>query len=679
MSSLLALALLVLWTVIGVPWVILSSRRSVLPVPLTIAVSPAVGVVIVMLTGVLFGRMGLYGFAWALILVVTAAGYLGVARLVRRPSATGTRLLVVIAASGLAALVFRSSPIEFLFQTGDMGEYVATGIRLAESGIPSRGFPPGFSSTLAFSFALGGLPVLSSTVVALSLVTLGALLFVGYQLGLRTAALLVVGLFVALQIHFVWFGVFPVSESLFAAIAMGGLALAMRALAVRSSWLSALSGLVVGSLVFVRADGPAYVVALSIGALALAALSRPFTPIAVSFMQTAAITSSVAFGYLIRYHHEYMVDRQLTDLAPRALFTPLRDTFIFDGSLGTLVFWTIAGISGAVVARVLAMAVSPDPNPASARRTSLLAVVGVIAIGLVSAFAVLSAPRTYLDLAVRAGPLFVTAAVLSATLLGLLALRRRTAAVLILAVGAATALSLVIHALRFPNSPDHAYYLYWDRYLYSVSIPAMLVLIVVAISVLQVARFEDSRISQLAMGASWILLILLAANTFLGIDQAMAANRDHMFGDASDALESTASAIHRSGEVAVYYAGGDLPEGWFFPNTFRAIGLPLLQTYDVPFVNLPSDPFGGDPTLDTVLSDIAEIGDVAAVVQVQACDSDCQVHGLGTDSAGSEQWLYRYRVPVNSGMRRLPAWSDPWLEISVFVVNPDQSLYQREL
>jgi len=667
MTLLLAGGLVLLWTAIGFPWVGLFARKSHLPIPLTMAVSPVVGVTAVMLSGIMLGRLGLYGFELALLGASTATAYIALIYSVRSASSSGMAYLGLLAVSGFGALVVRSRPIEFLFQTGDMGEYVNNAIALSDGRGLAGGFPPGFSSALAFSYSLGGIDALAATIPALALVTLGGVLFVGYQLGLRLVTLFVVGAFLAVQIHFLWFGMFPVSESLFAAVAMGGFALAIRSVASRSQGLAAMAGLVIGSLVFVRGDGPVTVVALALGALALVYLSRHLMRIAVSFITAAAVTSTLAFGYLIRYHHEYMVNRQLSVFVPGAVFDRLRDSFVFNGSYGSLVFWAIAGLVGSVVASTLARAIVPVKGARPAARTVAVAAAALLAVGSVTAFAALSAPATLLDAVVRAGPLFILAAVLSVFVLGLLAFKRRGVAILLFAVGIAMALPLGMHALRIPRPLGHTYYLYWDRYLYSVSIPTMVVLIIVALSVVLRNSAKRGLTSRMTMGFGWILALMLAASTILGLDQAIAVNRERMFGGAFGVLDEIASATRPSDTSPVYYVGGELPDGWFFPNTFRAIGLPLLQTFGVEFVNLPDDPFGKDPTLKETLAEIAETGQPATMVYVRDCDIDCQAYGSGVDESNSGTWRYRYRVPVNSGMSRLSSWSIPWLVIDVVV------------
>src|SRR5262249_8192727 len=120
------------------------------------------------------------------------------------------------------ALVLRTRPSYFIFETGDMGEYVNRANRVAQGAPLLQSFPHGFTMYLASSNALfgqaqtvAGLPALGVTFV------LGAIA-VARALTWRWGAL-VVGAVVALQTVPVWFSLFPVSESLYAVFMIGAL------------------------------------------------------------------------------------------------------------------------------------------------------------------------------------------------------------------------------------------------------------------------------------------------------------------------------------------------------------------------------------------------------------------------------------------------------------------------
>ncbi|MBT8240491.1 MAG: hypothetical protein KJN63_04630, partial [Acidimicrobiia bacterium] len=153
----------------------------------------------------------------------------------------------------------------------------------------------------------------------------------------------------------------------------------------------------------------------------------------------------------------------------------------------------------------------------------------------------------------------------------------------------------VVYAFQFDEIVPHYIFLYWERYLY----PNVMVGILVLAGGL--AAMAERAIISTRARSSIALTALLPAGllAITSVPQYQLQHHTAYHGEGFyDALAAISADLPEDARVS--YSG--VPSGliwdryyFFFPNTFRVIGNPLRQTFDVVFTNLPSAPTATDP------------------------------------------------------------------------------------
>jgi len=157
----------------------------------------------------------------------------------------------------------------------------------------------------------------------------------------------------------------------------------------------------------------------------------------------------------------------------------------------------------------------------------------------------------------------------------------------------------LLFAARVKISMPHAYYLYYDRYLFSEVLPAALVLAAIGLHLIvngfeRASAFAGRRRDAVRVGIAVVCVIALIA--FVpSLKETHRITRYPLFGDAYQALDRLDTLTRTDGNGAIVYSAPSTPPpGWFFQNTYRAFALPLGLTFDRPVVGMPTDPFGKD-------------------------------------------------------------------------------------
>jgi hypothetical protein len=494
------------------------------------------------------------------------------------------------------ALVIRQGPSYFIFQTGDMGEYVNDANILVNKGVLSASFPHGFtlfqSGTrllLGPTHTVAGVPALGVILV------LGAVAY-GRAVALHPLAGLAIAAIVVVHPVTVWFSLFPVSESLYAVLLVAALYLVAQARARVSYGYAALAGLTMGVMLLVRGNAMLLAPIVVVVLLASAAVDdgRIFAVQRV-FSAVALLALAGAYAYDVHYPRHYFVTTQLDSILPHKVFRLADRAHLLNASPAFVVAvaLALAGVYGGALLvtrylrpRVVERAVGFwRVAYAAAIGSTLITLVFVHRAGLVDAVA-------------RWGPVLV-----GLTVLGLAMLVARPARtvdgvngwLLVLVVCSYS----LLFAARVPMSKPSAYYLYYDRYLFSEVLPAAL--LVASIGVHTIVDIYGSAVrARIAVRIAIVALAVVAALAFLpDLAETHRVTKYPLLGDSYQTIHRLDALTRTAGIGAVVYSSPvKKPVGWFFPNTYRAFALPLVQTFRRVVVGLPKGAFDSDVPRD---------------------------------------------------------------------------------
>jgi hypothetical protein len=527
----------------------------------------------------------------ALVAAALFTGFAGwrVARLRRVPFARPWRpppaTLAAFSAVLLVAAVVRADPSYFIYETGDMGEYVndanqaATGHPLIES------FPHGLASVLGASHAMLGLggtvDILGLVGLALVVIVLGA----GRELGVQAAPTAVVGAAVAIGVTPVWYSRFPASESLYASLLAGALYLLLAAHRRDSLALAVAGGLVTFTFGVTRGNVLLVGLPIALYGLVRAASGRREARLDAAFTLAAAAGGAAATLYLLRYNHQYMTI-VLPDNVGSAYATLERH--------GLLVFGvrSVAAAVAVCVGLALAMLACARAAPILRRPSDLVTRAAPLALPALAVLLIALAlhPGGLFDAGGRYGVLLLACGALGlASPLVTGSAGARAVLLLIAGIGTAGALLFV---RRVPHAIDHAFFLYTDRYLFSETFVATALAALPGAGLAWTFARRSRPTTAVAAVAAATGLVLLVPATRL------ASRHSEFAGSFGQAL-----ALARLTRGAPVLWSGLTPaqraNAFFFPNTFRAYALPLALTWGEPVLNAISlPPFGPDPQLD---------------------------------------------------------------------------------
>jgi hypothetical protein len=535
-----------------------------------------------------FSRLDL---AVGTVVVIGIGLALGGWRLFVHPPALGGWWAVVTFGVAALAIVLRTHPSYFIFETGDMGEYVNVGNQVARGAPLIQSFPHGFTMFLASSNLLlgrahtvGGMPALGVTLV------LGVIAF-AHALGLRVWAAFAAALLVAVHPSAVWFSTFPVSESLYAILLTAGAYFLLRARMDKSHWYASVAGITFGLLLMVRGNGMLLIPIVAVVWLA-SALTDDDETFRVQRTLTGVALASISIAYLydIRYLDKYFVNKQLHEFLPSAAFRIANRVHWLSWSwslLAAIIVLLAATLAVGTLLRRWAHRINWF------RWFAIAAVAGALV-------AILVVGGTGLgDALLRWGPL-----VLLLSTGGLVLVLVRPAryvdagTTLFVVLGIVT--YAVLYASRHHTPKPAPYYLYWDRYLFSEVFPLAIVLTLIGLRALTESLVAPQPRRTLAITVAAILGTVLLVPDLV---ETRKATRATLFGDAYGTLAKI-DALTRgrsSDKPAIVYSGlATMPPNWTAFDTSRAFALPLFQTFKRNVIGATFKP----PALDTVYDPI---------------------------------------------------------------------------
>ncbi|QZN84773.1 hypothetical protein [Cellulomonas sp. C5510] len=528
-----------------------------------------------------------------------------------RPTVAGVLAGVGWVAVAAGAGLLRLRQVNFLPWVGDMGSYVNWANEFVRTGTLDAGWPPYFPAYLAVGARLFGF---EHTTVGMAAVGLLLVLGMGrllHQLGVGRWVVLGTAAVVAVSLHPVWFSSFPVSEALVAPLMVVWLLLLQRALS-EERWLLPVvgSGVVLVALCLLRANGPLVLLPLVLVLLVVLAVRswrRWALPWAAA-VATAGIAAAVSYWYGIAEIRRYYVGTQLPEFLPAGLLRQMDELGALHPRGATAVgVVTLTMVGCLVVLGLGALATRADarrerllteretgrrarvPRAWRPGQTAAFAVAGTLLAGVLVAIA--SEEGDAWIILQRMGLWLVVGGVV-----GTVASRwlpEGSARPVLLAQAVVVVLYLVLQDARLGRPREHAFYLYWDRYLFSEVYPGLVVLAAVALHQLLAVLGAGLRAARVPAGgreAATAVVALGSAGAIVAaaLPQLDPADDREFLGGAFDLTQRLADVAETQGDDPVLWssAGGDAIEDYFFPNTWTALARPLEYTFGLEVVNL---------------------------------------------------------------------------------------------
>lgn len=654
----------------GIPLALLALRRTQTNAAVVLVAAAGIGLGVWMAVGIPAVHQGWFEqvpLALA-VLVLSLLAWIPARRHVHllRPGRPGP-LAVLLAILALPALALRSSPVYFAYQVADFGEYVNRGNVIADGGPFGGWFVNGFPLLMGEAHLLLGE---SGTVDVMPF--LGLLVGAGVLAVLRLvdASPWVIGataLPFTLHVHAVWFSQFPASETLYAALLVTSVLLAVAALEGTDRVTAAAAGAFGFLLVVTRGNGLVYLPVVAVG-LALVPVFADGARTTVLRWHLAVLGLGLWLGtvYDARHNATYFLDQQAVPRLPG----PAADVFGRLDELRVAAAITPVVVLGLAAAAGLGILVERIRSRPDALRWLRVVVVASVALAVLAAHLFVITPESYLPRYEALGVLVWVAVALA---LGVWLWGhieddvRRFAIGWPLMTGSAMA-TFQATRMRKSMTVDAPWFLYWDRYFFSEAFPMLLLAGAVAAGVL-VARWpagSDPWPRRLLLGAGALVVVAglvdMAAPTRRATERAM-------FQDSYDELAGIVELMPES--LPVVYDGLDvLPEGWFWDNSARVLADPLHQTFQRRVLN-PVEALDDDPRpdADDVVDLLESAGTSEAYVLQVSATADWRSlddEALDTEVAGD----LVLRFERLGGVSSLPPEDQAWIvsELHIRVV-----------
>jgi hypothetical protein len=510
-------------------------------------------------------------------LVIAGSGVaIAVARHVQWPRMDRPWLLVTLALV-VVALFLRRHPSYFLWESGDMGEYVNRANRVADGANLVQSFPHGFTMYLASTRALLGEAHTVAGLPALGIVLLLGTIELARRLRLRLGAVLLIAVVIVIHPVAVWFSQFPASEALYAPLLISALYFLVRARVESSTASGVVSGLLFGLMLIVRGNAILLAPILVVALFASAAADSDATYRVQRSATAAALASlSVAYCYDVHYPHAYFVQKQMTLFLPKFAFDAADRLKLFD-TTPVLIIVLIAALAIVLfladrVRRLVHRAV--ESSEVRFWRVAYGAVVVITVVAFV--FIKRSGLVDGLE---RWDALLLILALAGGVLVAINPGRHVDGTIgffILCGIAAYT----VLFAVRLPTPRSHPYYLYTDRYLFSEVLPLALVLATVgAHAVIEGIAHLQHRV-RLARAVAIAALVFVGAGLIPPAAETWQISGQTLFGDAYGTMHRLKELAGGEGKTPIVYSGvKQVPAGFFFGNTYRVFAMPLNETF----------------------------------------------------------------------------------------------------
>lgn len=685
--------ILLLASVLGVPYV-LPSRRAVRGgLAPTVLLAPAAGFILMLLTTIVlvhmhaFTKMNL-GLALGLVWIIGIALWRSTrvpddAQQAGLPIWTITVLVIGIA----AFLAATANTVYFIFQVSDFGEYVNSANELLAGEGFGSWFVNGFPTLLAVGGSIVGEALAVSVMPSIAVAFALGVAYIPWHFRMQPLVGILVFAIALAHPLVVWYGRFPASEAAYAMALV--LSLGLWLLYVRLGYRLYLVAVALAGISMSLIRGNAVILApmlLAVTFVVLASGTGAAAGRRRSANATIWLTGGVAFGmvYDIAMNRSYVVDYQF------ALFTPSTVGQILS-DISTLQYALL--MTGGLLLASLLLAVARRIGGSRQRRwiiwISAIGILMVSVIPIILGFLSGDVPLPYGHLPVI-GSLLIAVSIGGAYVALRLPLRSVEVTHTGLLAWLLFAAFIAFQAIRLstPHNVNAPWFLYWQRYYLSEVLPGALVLAAFFFGWLLdwfSARTEAKSFSRLVgQVAVVVLAVVIIASSFTGT---IAAASTPMFEDARQELESVATAAEDTMDLAetdhiYWFAASDERIFTFWPNTHRPIALPLYETFEVSiFIGnahvstlVPTSPdeepgcaslveltSSGSAAIAIAASEALAPGDIHA-----GCDGHVDVQRTGTAIVSIERTGWDASVPAN--------WQPVVVDtvvVSFFVVSAD--------
>ncbi|TXK16263.1 hypothetical protein [Homoserinibacter sp. GY 40078] len=568
--------------IVGAPAAVLVRRRADGWIALLADALPlGLGIVASSITAV--GWLGIGGGIGAAVAWVALIGW-AIARRTPLPAVPaiprGRRLALPVSWAAVLVLAFilRVRQVDFLPWVGDMGAYVNWANEFARTGELHASWPPLFPALLTWDAALWGSPSTASSLGITGIALLVAIVRLAGLLGVRGWTALALGGLVAVQPHLVWFSTFASSESLNAPLFVVWVRLLADGLGAardRLGPLLVLQALTAAQLSLLRGSGVLLVIpgVVMLAAALVVGVWRPLTARLLASLAALAAGVGVGYWYGVAEIPRYFVSMQIGGLAPQPVIDAMRSLGLLAATPAAAALCVLPPLALLGLALLAHRRIQPTE---SGRRIALVAgllLAAVLAVGVILVVAVGAQTGATL---LRMGIWWTAAAIVA---LALLPARIRPDRALVLGLlGVTSAMFIALHTLRLGLENTSAYYLYWDRYLVSETLPAILVIAAVGLAALL------SR--GIPRGARAVLAAALAVTIVVPSIPSLALQaRGQLMTGASSFVGELAAVAEQS--VPRMWTSSDPSEidDWFFPNTWMAFAVPLQRSYGIDMVD----------------------------------------------------------------------------------------------
>lgn len=593
--------------VLGIPFAFAVRRRGEGWIPLAIDAA-LLGTVYLTLAVTLWTWLGVAGVVISALLLAAAIAWVAVRRpgLPPRPVRPSWLLLALWAVIIVVAILFRLHDSTFLPWVGDMGAYVNWANELVREGALNASWPPVYPVFLAISTLLFGTAGTTSGIAWCGFLLLAVIARVLGQLGVNRWVVAGISGAVALNVHAIWYSYFPSSETLNAPVFLLWISLIITAIRAERRALPAvlvLIGLVMLHLGLLRGSGSFLLAPVLIVAVLTCVIPswRGWAVRSWLAFTASLIGAEVSIWYGVSVIPRYFVDTQLRYLVPGRFFDAVESIGLVRPGpvmLVVLIVLAAASIGGVAWARRASGRSTEGGEVATTRLALVAAAVLVVVIALEG---IVGANVWFI--LYRSGIWIAAAAAL-----GLVAVARRRSTTdtvpVIALLGLTTLMLIAFHTNRLGNNRSHSFFMYWDRYLVSEVIPAMLVL--AGVGVAWLAGMVTARVrlpgDRLRTGAPAVVaLVAIAATALPSIPILRLEAQDSYMAGAYDFETRLMSHADRDDALMWGATAHGYAPGFFFPNTWMAFAIPMKRSFGYDFLNVDQGVynFGPDDIIDT--------------------------------------------------------------------------------
>jgi hypothetical protein len=521
-----------------------------------------------------------------------------------RGAARGRLLVAAWILLFAVAIALRLHSVNFLPWVGDMGAYINWANGWQVTGDFVSAWPPLTAVFLSMSSFLFGTAQTASIMPVTGILLLIAVARLLQRLGIGPWVVYATTALMAFEQHAVWYSSFPSSESLNLPLFLTWAMVLLGILTDERSrlpFLLGMFGLSTLALCLLRGSGSLLVIpVLAIVVLAFFIPAwRHLTGRLVLGLAAAATGAAVGFWYGITVIPHYFVTMQFKDILPGPIF----DLVVKLGLTTTtpqLVVLLIALPAGLAWAgwRIERRELVAVEAPSRLLRGIQLGVIIALLLGVIAG-AVIGATAWFILL--RMGPLLIIGA--AAVFLWPVFRRLSASQQVLTSMLMATVLMFVaLHTYRLRIGLEHAFYLYWDRYLVSEYLPAATILTGVAVAALVplVVPFIVRKRLVIVASVAAALVIIVPSLPSLAL-QSQNTYMDGAYAFETELIDLGDGQIGPEGATPIVWSATSeaQADGWFFPNTWMGFAVPLKRSFGIDVLNASQrrDNFAHDEVL----------------------------------------------------------------------------------